>query len=241
VPMRRMLTMVALAMLLGCGGATKPDATTPKASAGVREAGGLADAVCACADADCAQAALEKLLTRQVELENAEDRVGLDGAHDRGVVCYVQKTGVTSGATVVPMVKTGADEVCACADAACVEAAVARLREQLHQHQDAVFTTSEQAAMEDAGKRLDGCAGRFHSGAASDEGAGAVHAAETMADEICACPDAECATAAATRGTEALKKFKNAHGTQAQADALGAATKRMGACLDKLTNAAPAK
>ena len=141
-----------------CGGAAKPKSTEPVESSAVRELNGAAQAVCACADAECAQAGLEGLLVKQAELENPLDRDGIDAAHDRAVGCYIQKTGITPGAEVVPIVEAAADEVCACGDAACLRGAVERLKGELRAREDAMFTTRDQAALDAAGKRLDACA-----------------------------------------------------------------------------------
>ncbi len=112
---------------------------------------------------------MESLLTRQAELENPADRAGIDAAHDRGVVCYARQIGVPLGTEVVPFVERAADEVCACSDAACAQAAVERLRVELRTRQDAVFTSVDQVAVDRAGQRMDECGKRL--GGGGDEAA----------------------------------------------------------------------
>ena len=156
------MTILAAMTLGGCGGASssasRKPAAAPAETPAVRELRAAADAVCACADDTCAQTELEKLLAREADLQNPVDQVGLDGEHDRAIDCYARKTGVPRAAELIPVMEHAADAVCACSDESCARAVVEKLRGQLHEKENAVFTTADQAALEKAGDRLQKCA-----------------------------------------------------------------------------------
>jgi hypothetical protein len=222
-----------LLVLVGCGGGAKTGTTTTPAappSPAARELGGLADAVCACADDTCAQAAYEELLQRQATLEAPGEQAGLDAAHDRGAVCYRQKVGAATGEQVVAAATSGEKEVCACRDRGCVRGAIGALSDKLHDLQDAVFTTSEQETFEVYAARIDACRSRF-----APDAEEATRAVELTADEICACPDATCAGEAAQRGRAQMEQLSDAQGTDAHAKRMQAAVARAKVCMDKLT------
>jgi hypothetical protein len=161
--MRMWPSIVLLFGISACGGASPHSAAPAPESPAVVELRAAADGVCKCTEGDdtCAQAALEKLLTREADLANPIDQTALDTEHDRAIECYAREAHVPRAAELVPVMEKAADEVCACADEACAHAAVDRLREALHAKQDAVFTTADQAALEKAGDRLQKCAARF--------------------------------------------------------------------------------
>jgi hypothetical protein len=158
--MRTWCSFALMALIAGCGGAeARPAApSAPAESPRVLELRSAADSVCHCPDDGCAQPALEKLLAREAELSNPADQTGLDAEHDRAIDCYARIANVPSAAELIPLMQEAADQVCACADEACARAVVERLRGQLSEKSNAVFTTRDQATLEAAGARLEACA-----------------------------------------------------------------------------------
>jgi hypothetical protein len=61
----------------------------------------------------------------------------------------------------------------------------------------------------------------------------AVKAAEEWADAVCKCKDADCAMKASLDGAEKLKKFRDAKGTKADAEAIMKATKKAQECMEE--------
>jgi hypothetical protein len=212
-------------------GATAPS-PAPR-SAAVAELATAADAVCACADAACAESAYQRLHARRSELHDPSDESGLDVEDDRGLVCWSQKTGKPLASEIVAWIADSADTICACVDEACGESHAEELRAKLRSRGDVRATSTQKAALAKGYERINGCRGRFVS-----EGELAARAAETWANEVCACADAQCALDAMQRGADSLKKYRNASGTRKHADRIVAATGRTRECAQRLVNGA---
>ena len=169
-------TWVALLILLAaCGGAPKSQETAEPAltkSAGVLWAEHLANEVCACPDRTCARAAIEREVEhmKQMNLPEPSDheKRALESTQARTQACFdalpaPAATGATTTSKeIVATVEHMADEVCACPDAACAEAAARRAQDYLAQLQNAEKPNdADVEAVGKAGRRAGECMGKL--------------------------------------------------------------------------------
>lgn len=146
--MIRLASALALALLAACS--AKPDDAATV----------LADAVCACADLTCAQAATEKHAAAIAALgtgadEDAAERI--KAAKARGETCVKRLRGEAGGDEAVKAAKAMADAVCGCADLACAREAAAKHTKRIEGFTQATGTPENIAQIKAAGVRAKGC------------------------------------------------------------------------------------
>jgi hypothetical protein len=198
----------------------------------------MADTVCACADGDCAGEAFVALVERSVTLDHPTDRVALDAEHDRAADCYADRAHLTRGEQIVAAMDDLAEAVCACPDLDCAEATRNRYVQQRSGLAEPVIGRADRRAIDAAAERIVGCVAKLPGVPTGEEAARFV---ERMADEVCACADAACATAVEELAARGVGRFGRSQPSAEEMARIERASARAASCRRKLRgDAAPA-
>jgi hypothetical protein len=168
IPPMRPAMLVLLGTALAACSAPPPEVKPAAKSALLTLVEKTADEICACPDVACVEQATlhgKEALQLPIDARHPVDLARLEAAKQRGRACAAKLSAAkTVPAAVNPAVtayQALADEVCKCADLACLEQASKHGDEVMAANADAHGSAADVAAIKAAGDRLQACTTRF--------------------------------------------------------------------------------
>jgi hypothetical protein len=197
MPISRIAPVLLVASLVACAAPGRPPAAAPPAAAPAAPTGpidaaemaGLADAMCACTDVECGNQVAERVQTA-FERSDAPpaDADAVQAQSERARGCFMHLGMLWSHAIMQDIITRVADEACACADAACAEAAARRGWDAINELPQVHDETPEHAAADAAfgrqGRRARACYAKLPG---ADDVAAVEARLDRFATEVCAC------------------------------------------------------